>query len=326
MDRLDVEYIVLSPKSYVEFDYHQTWLRKFFDEEDHHDRVRTSPSFCRVATIGGYELYRVGPCPGVVVSSRAARAQRTPPGCGSRRRPGSARPAPMATPRPPGTGPSRPAPDATALWVSHVARAARSSVPGSWRSRRSTAALGSARRRGSLACCVAAIVAWRARILPAASAGVVVVVAVRAPARPRRRPRRRCVARQPERRRSPASPRRRHGRAGRWALLATDRQSRRRCRRAWRLLATSDVPSRRAPGRRGSSAVGWRHRWPRSTRRSSSTSTRRGSSWPPSAATRPGPRLPAADPGRDPPAGRARADPAHVGLPGRRSRLRSSWS
>ena len=64
MDRLGVEYIVLSPKSYIEFDYHQTWLRKFFDEQDHHDRVRTSSSFCRVATIGGYELYRVGACPG----------------------------------------------------------------------------------------------------------------------------------------------------------------------------------------------------------------------------------------------------------------------
>ena len=53
MDRLGAEYIVLSPKSYIEFDYHQTWLRKFFDEDDHHDRVRTSSLFWRVATIGG---------------------------------------------------------------------------------------------------------------------------------------------------------------------------------------------------------------------------------------------------------------------------------
>jgi len=64
MDRLGVEYVVLSPKSYIEFDYHETWLRKFFGKQDHHDRVRTSSSFCRVATTGGYELYRVGACPG----------------------------------------------------------------------------------------------------------------------------------------------------------------------------------------------------------------------------------------------------------------------
>ena len=65
MERHDIGWVLIHPNRKLETEYHDTWLVPSHGARARHlERVAASPAFCRTAAIGGFELYRLGGCPG----------------------------------------------------------------------------------------------------------------------------------------------------------------------------------------------------------------------------------------------------------------------
>jgi hypothetical protein len=65
MERHDIGWVLIHPKRVLETDYHDTWLIPHHGARARHvERVAASPAFCHTASVGGFELYRLGSCPG----------------------------------------------------------------------------------------------------------------------------------------------------------------------------------------------------------------------------------------------------------------------
>jgi hypothetical protein len=65
LDRHDIGWVLIHANLDLELGYHDTWLLPHHGRPARHvARVAESPSFCRVAAIDGYQLYRVGGCTG----------------------------------------------------------------------------------------------------------------------------------------------------------------------------------------------------------------------------------------------------------------------
>lgn len=65
MERHDIGWVLINPDRRLETDYHNTWLVPNHGASARQpERVAASPAFCRAAAVGGFELYRLGGCPG----------------------------------------------------------------------------------------------------------------------------------------------------------------------------------------------------------------------------------------------------------------------
>jgi hypothetical protein len=65
MERHDIGWVLIHPNRMLETDYHNTWLVPGHGAVARQpERVAASPAFCRAAAVGGFELYRLGGCPG----------------------------------------------------------------------------------------------------------------------------------------------------------------------------------------------------------------------------------------------------------------------
>jgi hypothetical protein len=65
MERHGIGWVLIHPNRKLETEYHDTWLVPSHGARARHlERVAASPAFCRTAAIGGFELYRLGGCPG----------------------------------------------------------------------------------------------------------------------------------------------------------------------------------------------------------------------------------------------------------------------
>jgi hypothetical protein len=65
MERHDIGWVLIYPVRVLETDYHNTWLVPHHGARARHvERVATSPAFCHIASVRGFELYRLGSCPG----------------------------------------------------------------------------------------------------------------------------------------------------------------------------------------------------------------------------------------------------------------------
>jgi hypothetical protein len=65
MERHDIGWVLIQPHLSLELDYHDTWLLPHHGRPARHvERVAISPTFCRVADVDGYLLYRLGGCRG----------------------------------------------------------------------------------------------------------------------------------------------------------------------------------------------------------------------------------------------------------------------
>jgi len=65
LERHDIGWVLIHGNLDLELGYHNTWLIPHHGRPARHvARVASSPSFCQVANIDGYQLYRVGGCAG----------------------------------------------------------------------------------------------------------------------------------------------------------------------------------------------------------------------------------------------------------------------
>jgi hypothetical protein len=63
LERHDIGWVLIHGARNLELAYHDTWLVPHHGQNARQvDAVADSPSFCRVMTVGGFILYRLGAC------------------------------------------------------------------------------------------------------------------------------------------------------------------------------------------------------------------------------------------------------------------------